>query len=164
MRNGKRAGMRGASRPLLSVCLCSFCSVTLFSLEKFLNFWHLLVQTNCFFCEPGDMARTPMSNCEDLILSFPAWVGERRGVYCRVCCRMCCRVGFLSLLLYTSTGKQATRMPINKSAIKDILGFYNEGLKAESRRLPLFGPVGPVDSKEILSLFSVAQKSAASRR
>ena len=73
-------------------------------------------------------------------------------------------VGFLSLILYTSTGKQATRMPINKSAIKDILGFYNEGLKAESRRLPLFGPVGPVDSKEILSLFSVAQKSAASRR
>jgi len=73
-------------------------------------------------------------------------------------------VGFLSLLLHTSTGKQATRMPINKSAIKDILGFYNEGLKAESCRLPLFGPVGPIDSKEMLSLFSVAQKTAASRR
>jgi len=63
MRTGQRAGMRGASRPLLSVCLCSFFSSTPFSLEKFQNFGHIFVQMNWLF------ARSLSGSCIDTHLS-----------------------------------------------------------------------------------------------
>jgi len=39
-----------------------------------------------------------------------------------------------------------------------ILRYYNKGLQAELSRLPFFGPVGPIDSKEMLAFYCAIRK------
>jgi len=53
---------------------------------------------------------------------------------------------------------QGQQKPTNDKDSNLSLKYYNQGLQAELLRLPFFGPVGPIDSKEILALFCAGRK------
>ena len=81
--------------------------------------------------------------------------------------------GFLTMLLegpskFNSQREGANeptecRGNFNKTVLKKVLQYYTKGLDAESVRLPIFAPVGPISSKEMLALLAAARKDSERR-